>query len=727
MKNNIIEGISLENFRVFKDKSDFELAPITILTGANSSGKSTLIKAQKLLKTFWEDENNSHNLDINKGNLSHQLGDYENVINDCNENNEIKVTYSLIPIYVLGELIIEVVFTKDEDSQLKNGKLKSFSVSRKKDNQLLFSISIEQDSAKCFIDRPYFVNTLFPEINMANNYAAIAKKYVIRTENKTFEDGEIKEKNGYKGSYISSLSNEMECVTYDVPDEYLGSDEFVPTYYYFYEPKITEEFCSHIKVDKSLFNELNRQYCLFKLKENSVYSKFTRLEDNNYFELLENAKERKINEINYAIRRIGVTDLDEYEYLPRLLSIISKIPNEKYDEFYIYFWNLLKSEYPEIENRFTLDTFINFSNTSDNITDIDSLNVDWVYTLEQVKSYLMENVKTDFKSFLKEMEITNQIHSSNILSSNNNIESCIKDIFQNKKHISIDNDFFYILYYLNMLFGALFPEKIMIEKVTEEKQLDDFFKMGVKKHETLLNKIGEQFTCIVNLCLKETYSEMYFIDAIRATAQRLYSFDSGNSFNVFLRRFLDKKMNKRFLNKWINEFEIGEKIEFELIRGVGTEIFIIKGGNKINIVDLGYGVTQFLPLLLNIVYALSTGSSCIVIEEPEENLHPQLQSQLADLFFDAYKQFGIHFIIETHSEYLIRKLQYMTAKGDVKPDETVIHYIGNPNATKREPEEEQIRTIHIKPNGQLTKPFGSGFIDESSRWIKEMFMYSNQN
>ena len=48
-----ISGIGFENFRVFKDRYDFELAPITVLTGANSSGKSTVIKALKLLQSFW--------------------------------------------------------------------------------------------------------------------------------------------------------------------------------------------------------------------------------------------------------------------------------------------------------------------------------------------------------------------------------------------------------------------------------------------------------------------------------------------------------------------------------------------------------------------------------------------------------------------------------------------------------------------------------------------------
>ncbi|KAA6331110.1 hypothetical protein EZS27_020263, partial [termite gut metagenome] len=53
MSKSKINNISFENFRVFKNKSDFDLAPITILTGANSSGKSSVIKALKLLQNYW--------------------------------------------------------------------------------------------------------------------------------------------------------------------------------------------------------------------------------------------------------------------------------------------------------------------------------------------------------------------------------------------------------------------------------------------------------------------------------------------------------------------------------------------------------------------------------------------------------------------------------------------------------------------------------------------------
>ena len=79
----------------------------------------------------------------------------------------------------------------------------------------------------------------------------------------------------------------------------------------------------------------------------------------------------------------------------------------------------------------------------------------------------------------------------------------------------------------------------------------------------------------------------------------------------------------------------------------------------------------------------------VIIEEPEINLHPAFQSKLADMFVEAAKVFNIQFIIETHSEYLIRRLQYLTAKKDIKTDDTVIYYFTHPEQLKKG--EEQIK------------------------------------
>ena len=101
-----------------------------------------------------------------------------------------------------------------------------------------------------------------------------------------------------------------------------------------------------------------------------------------------------------------------------------------------------------------------------------------------------------------------------------------------------------------------------------------------------------------------------------------------------------------------------------------------------------------------------------IIEEPETGLHPAFQSKIAEMLVDLQKTFNVNLIIETHSEYLIRKLQYLTATNEIKPDDAVIYYFNNP---KKVPEgEEQIKKITIDKNGSLSDSFGPGFIDEGT-------------
>jgi AAA15 family ATPase/GTPase len=47
-----LKSFGIENFRVFKEKTEFEFAPITVLTGTNSSGKSSLVRAMQKSSAF---------------------------------------------------------------------------------------------------------------------------------------------------------------------------------------------------------------------------------------------------------------------------------------------------------------------------------------------------------------------------------------------------------------------------------------------------------------------------------------------------------------------------------------------------------------------------------------------------------------------------------------------------------------------------------------------------
>ncbi len=196
--------------------------------------------------------------------------------------------------------------------------------------------------------------------------------------------------------------------------------------------------------------------------------------------------------------------------------------------------------------------------------------------------------------------------------------------------------------------------------------------------------------------------------------------EGKNTFEVELPR-----IKREFINLWLREFGMTDndsELHITRISGYGYNVSINKNGRDMHLTELGYGFTQLLPMIMKILMAKN---NIIIIEEPEANLHPALQSLLADFFVDASELFNIQFIIETHSEYLIRKLQYLTAKTDnnLNPEDIVIYYFNHPTEVPKG--ERQIKQIKIQPDGSLTDDFGAGFFDEADNIALDIFLLKN--
>ncbi|OGX92126.1 DUF3696 domain-containing protein [Hymenobacter coccineus] len=76
--------------------------------------------------------------------------------------------------------------------------------------------------------------------------------------------------------------------------------------------------------------------------------------------------------------------------------------------------------------------------------------------------------------------------------------------------------------------------------------------------------------------------------------------------------------------------------------------------------DVGFGVSQILPVLVLLFYVPE--GSTVILEQPEIHLHPAVQAGLADVFIDAIKRRNIQIILESHSEHLLQRLQRRMAE-----------------------------------------------------------------
>jgi AAA domain, putative AbiEii toxin, Type IV TA system/Protein of unknown function (DUF3696) len=233
-------------------------------------------------------------------------------------------------------------------------------------------------------------------------------------------------------------------------------------------------------------------------------------------------------------------------------------------------------------------------------------------------------------------------------------------------------------------------------------------------------------------------SNLFHLEAVRANTQRLYTWASqGTGFNDMLYGIaklgiakLDDKTKLDFIQKWISNFGLSGEFKIRVDEsGIGAQVLI----GETALPDFGYGITQFLPIIFKIaliaesnVFNDNYDSKILYIEEPETNLHPKLQSKLADMFVDANKTFNIQFIIETHSEYFIRKLQYLTARKEIQTTDTVIHYFNDVHE-ERPAGTPQVKEINIQSDGRLTGEFGPGFYDETARLMMAIMTGENLN
>jgi predicted ATPase len=98
----------------------------------------------------------------------------------------------------------------------------------------------------------------------------------------------------------------------------------------------------------------------------------------------------------------------------------------------------------------------------------------------------------------------------------------------------------------------------------------------------------------------------------------------------------------------------------------------------VNLPDVGFGVSQVLPVVVQCFYA--SPHTTIILEQPEIHLHPSVQTALADLFIEAAqsREGGadrkIQVIIESHSEHFLRRLQRRLAEGVVTPDDVALYF-----------------------------------------------------
>ena len=454
----------------------------------------------------------------------------------------------------------------------------------------------------------------------------------------------------------------------------------------------------------SLNNTSDKKEMSFKL--------FFSLNDKEFFyELIDsiylnlNYIQEKLEKNSLAIKVIENTEniTSPYEFIEKIAQLVEKDKN----------WDVKNNMMRQIFKIETINNSINFINKP---------NVIAFFKKEKINAELLDNfivemlnniftaivrdkdnwsISDDVDRFFKYSKSLGKLLENKSIPNKNKYDYLIKCItLAEKKH---EKGFFIDNWLDNNVKLALH----FFVKLTTNNRILGFENSGNDSMRTI-----SFITKLINLT---------YIPAVRATQERIYGYQGRTDINRLLARYVRNNIDQKrkdFVEKWVgkNGFYFADEIQFIQIGTYGIAVKVFKNGKELELADLGFGITQLLPVLLQIAL---NDTDYILLEEPENSLHPNLQSKLADMLIDAQKTFGVRFIVETHSEYLIRKLSYLTAKGVIDSDYTSIYYFYEPERVPKG--KNQVEKITIQADGSLDNNFGSGFFDEADNLAIDIF------
>lgn len=744
---NFLYGI--KNFRVFdKDGADFYLKPITILTGANCSGKSSLVKSLILIKDFINQMRDPHScpektrLSFSDGSIN--INGIKSVLNfNSKDSKDLVFTISKTVLSDNERIVMDLFFSEKDGDFFNDGWL----------NRIRFSCIID-GSSDVFLDVSYKSNGRMSvdTLDLSGNiYRLFCRNLDLASYNWLFDDCGHRVWDGFW-------------------DEKFKTDE---------DYKNLDAAFDHL-VDSIKSNPLNRSIVLND-----------RIEPPHEYSIRPNERYQREREINRFRNRLFVDGL-EYDcwkrfkengilmYLPILEEIGPLSPSELIDYFdkvkidSEYIENHISSQYIAGTYDDSFDYKVLFNKVSQSFSD-SGYKTFWEFYGKMQAAALRDVGCLDEKG-IGGLSWRTFFHSDRFGAVNDNSG------FMEK--VSAFISMLTGLHYMETYENKDYPNTVllrpradyyMVYRVLTYLQRMKSSTHTIKYHESATSPVYEYkddtFTHwrdpnwygLADIPESKVFGRFrsFLIDVIKGLLQcedfisiksvgsflcpvlRTYSlYDNNDPMSSVLKSYellknqvapidmYDKYVPGTFINKWVKELGIGRSMIIQPNDdSTGIHLFIIdKKGRKVSSADYGHGVTQILYVLFNIENAIlykilyhhkgmlekkpeRNAAHTLCFEEPEVSLHPSWQSKLAKIFRDAYDKHGIHFIIETHSEYLTRATQAMVAttcktEKDLKAFPFIVYYMESDGTAY---------DLEYTLSGRFRNSFGPGFYDEASR------------
>lgn len=661
---------TLKNFRSFDaEGAEFQISPITILTGCNSAGKSSLVKGMALLSDMLKgvDINNLIDGKINfaYSNPKYGLGSFASVLNNkAGEHGEIELGYSYFSYFTQKQMRVEFSFRNDSTDN--SGKLSGFRLFV--ENEIVLNVNAQIMDAEWGMNAFWKLAESNFEILRESLFLPAISYYWnnLVVEKEILEDVIPKHDKKELNEAIQMINEGMTNILSLIAANGISRTEFEKAIQiskqfkevHFFDPKSEKRSAFHKNINRSIltFGKLGVLYYTPLLDE---IGEFNPKEVHDWFE-----------------QHLDFEDSERKQKIQNFIEEFAKSGIEKFVDFY----RSKEALYIIVFHRFE-DTPLTFSSSHPILTNMFPSNDD------------------DFEALLAFT-----------------IDKYWDTIVRDSTHFSIKETP-----------SVLGP--------------------------TLSFSLANLFASYLDFILCEALTPSFlwdtqYIGSTSVAVKRMYSWEQYNDPLVQLfKQYSDRRNSAKnyygiyssgsFVNHWLKEFEIADRFEFKNTEdGAGFTTKLIKDGKEVYIADEGYGISQLVSLLLHIDIAIANnrvhrdydakkneeifirGQKILTIEEPEIHLHPALQSKLADMFLDAYEKYNIRFIIETHSEYLIRESQVLVSQMGFETSKDSDSKA--PFRTYYIPKDGKPYSLGYRKDGRFAEKFGDGFYNESTILTNKM-------
>ena len=232
------------------------------------------------------------------------------------------------------------------------------------------------------------------------------------------------------------------------------------------------------------------------------------------------------------------------------------------------------------------------------------------------------------------------------------------------------------------------------ERIGAAKEIKNCY--GVPAYEeNRFGKILKQFSSL----FEKLFDDVYYLGPTRVNPRRLYNWEGRHPGHAgqWGSQTIDALLSARVRNlktshekedvpieqsisDWLQKMGLAHSFSLNWVERQGSRTYEVRiqktlSSPPVTLVDMGYGLSQFLPVLVLCYY--SPEGSTLILEQPGIHLHPMVQSELADLLIEVVIKRKLQILVESHSEHLLTRLQRRIVEERIAAGQTAFYFCRN--------------------------------------------------